>query len=70
MPDKPQRYRVGIVGNRCSYGEFVAVALKAELGADLEADWGGLRASSVLKRRRGVLAEAIDPNVEIVALDR
>lgn len=41
MPDKPQRYRVGIVGNRCSYGEFVAVALKAELGADLEADWGG-----------------------------
>jgi hypothetical protein len=39
MSDKPQRYRVGIIGNCCTYGEFVAAALKAEPGADLVTGW-------------------------------
>jgi predicted dehydrogenase len=36
-----RRYGVGILGNCCTHGEFVAAALKAEPGAALVAGWEG-----------------------------
>ena len=75
MARKPKRYRVGIVGNCCTHGEFVAAALKAEPGAELVAGWEGeaLRRPGLAAAMGMALAlsgEAIidDPTVEIVAL--
>ena len=37
MAGELKRYRVALVGNCCTHGEFVAAALKAEPGAELAA---------------------------------
>jgi predicted dehydrogenase len=34
-----QRYRVGVLGNCCTHGEFVVAALREEAGAELVAGW-------------------------------
>ncbi len=75
MPREPKRYRVGLIGNCCTHGEFVAAALKAEPGAELVAGWEG-----DARRRPGLeVAMAMsltangqeiieDPSVDIIAL--
>ncbi|MEE8172723.1 MAG: Gfo/Idh/MocA family oxidoreductase [Alphaproteobacteria bacterium] len=75
MSGKIKRYRVGIVGNSCTHGEFVAAALKAEPGAELAAGWDGdpLRRpglEAALGMALAASGEAVieDPSVEIVAL--
>ena len=68
-------YRVAVLGNCCTHGEFVVAALKAEAGAELVGGWEGD------PRRRPGLATALgmdlaaapealieDPRVDIVAL--
>ena len=75
MADKSKRYRIGIIGNCCTHGEFVALALKAEPSAELVACWEGdaMRRPGLAAAMGMTLApsgEAIidDPTVEIVAL--
>ena len=75
MADKSKRYRIGIIGNCCTHGEFVALALKAESSAELVAGWEGdaMRRPGLAAAMGMTLApsgEAIidDPTVEIVAL--
>lgn len=53
MNGAPRRYGVGILGNCCTHGEFVAVALKAEPQAKIVAGW------EADPRRQKGLAEAI-----------
>jgi len=75
MAGHRKRYRVGVLGNCCTHGEFVAAALKAEPGAELAAGWEGeaLRRPG-LEAAMGIglaaSGEAIiaDPSIEIVAL--
>jgi len=75
MAGKSKRYRVGIVGNCCTHGEFVAAALKAEPGAELVAGWEGdamrqpgLAAAMGMALAPSGAAIIDDPSVEIVAL--
>ncbi len=75
MVESGKRYRVGILGNCCTHGEFVAAALKAEPGAELVAGWeGGARRRAGLEAAMGLTSlasgQAIidDPSIEIVAL--
>jgi predicted dehydrogenase len=70
-----KRYRVGILGNCCTHGEFVAAALKAEPGAEIVAGWeggaqrrAGLEAAMGLASANSGRAIIDDPSIEIVAL--
>lgn len=71
----PRRYRVGVLGNCCTHGEFVVDALRKEAGAELVAGW------EVDPRRAPALARALgvplrpepdslvgDPAIDVVAL--
>ena len=75
MAGEIKRYRVGLVGNCCTHGEFVAAALRAEPGAELAAGWEGdpLRRpglAAAMGMALAASAEAVieDLAVEIVAL--
>ena len=75
MAGTSKRYRVGILGNCCTHGEFVALALKAEPGAELVAGWEGhalrrpgLEAAMGIGLAASGAAVIEDPSVEIVAL--
>jgi len=69
------RYRVGVLGNCCTHGEFVVDALRKEAGAELVAGW------EVDPRRAPALARALgvplrpdpdaligDPAIDVVAV--
>lgn len=75
MNGAPRRYGVGILGNCCTHGEFVAAALKAEPQAKIVAGW------EIDPRRQKGLAEAIGmglaesaeelldhPDIDIIAI--
>lgn len=69
------RYRVGVLGNCCTHGEFVVAALREEAGAELVAGWeADPRRAPALAGLLGVeLAESPealidDPEVDVVAL--
>ncbi|MCC6222582.1 MAG: Gfo/Idh/MocA family oxidoreductase [Thermoleophilia bacterium] len=69
------RYRVGVLGNCCTHGEFVVAALRQEAGAELVAGWeADPRRAPALAALLGVeLAESpealiADPRVDIVAV--
>jgi len=75
VPSDLKRYRVGLVGNCCTHGEFVTAALQAEPGAQLVAGWeGDPRRRPGLEAAMGMALAASgqaiieDPSVEIVAL--
>ncbi len=75
MLDNLKRYRVGLVGNCCTHGEFVAAALKVELRAELVAGWEGdsmrrpgLETAMGLALAASGQAVIEDPQVEIIAL--
>jgi len=75
MAGTSKRYRVGILGNCCTHGEFVAAALKAEPGAELVAGWEGedlrkpgLEAAMGIELAASGEAVIEDPSIEIVAL--
>lgn len=68
-------YRVGLLGNCCTHGEFVAAALKQEPRAEIVAAWeGDPRRAPALSAATGLAlapsAEALidDPEIDIVAL--
>jgi predicted dehydrogenase len=70
-----RRYRVGVLGNCCTHGEFVVDALRKEAGAELVAGWeGDPRRAPALARALGVelrpAPEALidDPAIEVVAV--
>jgi predicted dehydrogenase len=70
-----QRYRVGVLGNCCTHGEFVVAALSRESGAELVAGWeADPRRAPGLERALGMelssSPEALiaDPAIDIVAL--
>ena len=70
-----KRYRVGILGNCFTHGEFVAAALKAESGAGLVAGWEGedlcrpgLETAMGIELAASGDAVIEDPSIEIVAL--
>lgn len=69
------RYRVGVLGNCCTHGEFVVAALREETGAELVAGWeADPRRAPALAAALGVeLAESPealidDPGIDVVAL--
>lgn len=75
MSHNRERYRVGIIGNCCTHGEFVVAALEAEPGAELVAGWEKdsrrqPALAAALGRPLSASAEAIieDPAIDIVAL--
>ncbi len=75
MPREVKRYRVAILGNCCTHGEFVALALKGEPGAELVAGWEGdplrrpgLEAAMAMASAPSGAAIIEDASVEIVAL--
>ena len=75
MPRSLKRYRVGLIGNCCTHGEFVTAALQAEPGAELVAGWEGdpirrpgLEAAMGMALAASGQAIIEDPAVEIVAL--
>lgn len=70
-----KRYGVGILGNCCTHGEFVALALKQEPAAKIVAGWeedprrtAGLSAAIGLELASSPEALLDDPSIEIVAL--
>ncbi len=70
-----RRYRVGLLGNCCTHGEFVAAALKQEPRAEIVAAWeDDPRRAPALSAATGLAlvpsAEALlaDPDIDIVAL--
>jgi len=75
MPDGQGRYRVAILGNCCTHGEFVAAALGAEDRAELTAGFetDPRRAPALAKLVGTDLAPAGDalldnPDIDIIAL--
>lgn len=73
MPDK--QYGVGILGNCCTHGEFVAFALKQEPAAEIVAVWEddprrapGLAATSGVELAPAAEALLDNPRIDIIAL--
>ena len=70
-----ERYRVAVLGNCCTHGEFVVAALRQEAGAELIAGWeADPRRAPALARALGVelaptpAALIGDPRVDVVAI--
>lgn len=68
-------YRVGLIGNCCTHGEFVAAALQAEPRAEIVAAWESdpRRAPALAEASGCVLSDTVeriidDPSIDIVAL--
>ena len=71
----PKQYGVGILGNCCTHGEFVAFALKQEPAADIVAGWEndprrtvGLSAAIELELAPSPEALLSNPAIDIIAL--
>ena len=75
MNGSAQRYRVAVLGNCCTHGEFVVAALRQEAGAELVAGWeADSRRAPALQRALGVelapdpAALIDDPRIDVVAV--
>ncbi len=75
MNDAPRRYGVGILGNCCTHGEFVAAALKAEPRAKIVAAWEadprrtrGLADATGLELAAAAEALLDNPYIDIIAI--
>ena len=71
----PKHYSVGILGNCCTHGEFVALALKDEPAATIVAGWeddprrtAGLSAAIGLDLASSPEALLADPAIDIIAV--